>query len=142
MATLLFGLVSLGACGQPELIVPDIMSIVAILPSGGSVNISTDVQPAVYFSHPAADAEQVKSSLHLTCLGSPPCTAPTADACGAAAVDAVQSYESANQLGRLAPASQLDSNMCYAFVIDKGVAAEDSAVGSLPVQIRAVFQTE
>lgn len=133
--------VLLAACGDdPVVNVPETMGVVATFPTHGSVDIATDTQAYVYFSHPVRDAGAVQTALTLQCVGAPPCSTPSASAC--TAQPAVSVTVSADRYSaRVNPGQPLAATMCYALVISAGIASADDNVSALPSELRTAFQT-
>jgi hypothetical protein len=133
------------ACVDPEIVVPDVMTVVALLPSHGSVDIGVDVQPLIYFSHEAASQAEAEASFSLSCLGAPAlgsCNSPNATTCLQADVDATVDYDTVAQVARLTPTAPLQATTCYVLVVAAGLEASLGNVGPLPVEIRSSFITE
>lgn len=144
---LTLGLISCtAACGDPEIIVPDVMTIVALLPTHGSTNVSTDVETKVYFSHAPTGVATVSERITVNCLGSPDssgsCASPNSSSCLTASPPKTVTYDSAAQLAQLLPTSPLQSNICYVIVVSAGIESSERNVGPLPVDVRSSFRTE
>ena len=128
------------ACGDPEVILPDVLRVVTILPGHGQVDVREDVEAYVYFSHPVADIDAASRAIDLECLGAPPCTAPVADGCTQPVVS-VSFDDGSAKVARIVPSEPLASDTCYVTVVSEGIEAADPDVGALPVEVRASFQT-
>ncbi len=132
------------SCGEPQIVVPDVMTIVALLPTHGSTGVGIEVQPLLYLSHTAASASAVEAGFTLTCLG-----AAVADSCGEpyelACTDAnplvVVAYDATGQVARLVPDALLQPDTCYLLVVAAGIEANDANVGALPVDVESSFRT-
>lgn len=129
------------ACGDPEIIVPDILLVITVLPAHGSADISVDVEALVYFSHAVADTTGAAASLSVECLGDPPCATPTSPGNCPATTAATVVFEPNGQTAHIVPDAALAGNTCYAVVIAQGIEASDAEVGPLPVDIRSSFYT-
>jgi hypothetical protein len=139
-----FVLATLAACGEPQIIVPDVMTVVALLPTHGSSGVDLGVEPLVYLSHRAASTSQMEASFTLACLGAAvadSCGEPSAAACSSAQPPVVVSYDDAEQVARMVPDSALDGDTCYALTVAAGVEALESDVGPLPVDLTSEFRT-
>jgi len=133
--------VSLAACGEPEVVVPNVLQVVAILPNHGATDIGTAVEGRVYFSHQLKSAVAASTRVALTCLGTPPCNTPVQSGCGSVAeVPADISFE-VDQVAHLAPADPLGVNLCYRLSVTAGIEAADADVGPLGVTVLSDFQT-
>lgn len=119
---------------------PEVLTVLHVQPTHGSVDISTQVQPYVYFSHPVADTAAAGSRLRLGCLGGPPCSSPNTGACSAAPSVSVV-FGADAQVARLVPATSLQAATCYVVIVESQIEAAGGEVGPLPVEIRAAFQT-
>jgi hypothetical protein len=128
------------ACGDPEIIVPDLLSV-DILPSHGAVDISIDVEATVVFSHAVGDADAAAQSVSLACLGLPPCASPTSPS-SCPGTSATVTFDSGGRVARVAPDAPLARSTCYAVVVAQGVEANDANVGPLPADVRSSFYTE
>ena len=129
------------ACGDPEIVVPDVLSVVTVLPAHGSADISVDVEALVYFSHTVADSTAAAASLSIDCLGDPPCDVPTSPGSCPATTAATVVFEPNGQAAHINPDAPLVANTCYAIIIAQGIEASDPEVGPLPVDIRPSFFT-
>jgi len=128
------------ACGDPEVIVPETLGIVTILPTHGAADVQNDVVSYVYFSHSVADASAAARAINLECLGGAPCTNPVTSTCVAPSVT-VAFEDAGNQVASLTSSTALLDDTCYAIVVSAGIEAADSNVGPLPVDIRSAFKT-
>ena len=132
-------------CGDAEIIVPDVMTIVAILPTHGSADVSTDVEALVYFSHAASNAGTVLEHIGLSCLGGPDasdsCASPSGSCSLSAEPPATVTYDSATQVAKVVPLTQLESNSCFVLVVAAGIESSERNVGPLPVDVRSSFRT-
>ena len=141
---LVTGLTFGSACGDPQIVVPDVMTIVALLPSHGSTLVAPNVQALAYFSHPAASSAEVVGAFSLQCLGAPTngtCAQPDDTACSVAEPAATVTYDATTQVARLVPANPLQDNTCYVLIVSAGVESSEPNVGPLPVDVRSAFQT-
>ncbi|OGQ90171.1 MAG: hypothetical protein A2289_19935 [Deltaproteobacteria bacterium RIFOXYA12_FULL_58_15] len=129
------------ACGEPDITVPEVMSV-DFYPPNGSVAISVDVQGLLAFSHEVADPSAAAREISLTCLGSPSpsCLTPNEAGCTATA-QANVIFEPSGMQARVTATSSLLSNACYLYQVNGGVEAADDAVGDLPSDRRSVFRT-
>ena len=135
----------LAGCVTAEITVPDVMTVVAILPSHGAGDIDLDVQPLVYFSHTAFDAGTVERGLTLECVGSADptvgCAAPDSTGCGTTQVATTVTYDGSTQVARLVPDTPLAGGTCYVLVVAAGIDTTEPEVGPLPVEVRSSFRT-
>lgn len=130
-ARLLFPLLSLGlaACGDPAVILPETLGIVAFAPSHGAVGIDPQVAAAVVFSHPLpADAPL---DLHLRLER----VAPVQELVVALSLSEDRYAVLLDPQDTLAPANS------YRLWVGAGLAAEDPDVRPLPVDVAATFTT-
>jgi hypothetical protein len=132
-------LTSLVACGDPEIVVPDVLSV-DFHPPHGSVDISVDVQGLLFFTHPVADPAVAASGISLECLGTPnpTCASPISGCSTSARV----TFEPGNFEARVVPNASLQSNTCYVFKVAGGIEALDEHVGALPSERRSAFNTQ
>ncbi|MBI5510884.1 MAG: Ig-like domain-containing protein [Deltaproteobacteria bacterium] len=132
----------LGAgCGQPEVVVPEVLSIVSVLPAHGSIDIGPSVEALVYFSAPVKDAAAAAADVSLDCLGRAPCETAAVQGCpGASATVAVTTTLEVNQVVHLKPDAALAADTCYVIAIGAGIEAATSDVGPLPIEVRSSFQ--
>ena len=131
------------ACGDPEIVVPEVMGIVALFPGHGQIDVDPEVEVLAYFSHRASSEAEVTSAVSLACAGAPPCSEPNPTGCASSgAVSATVTYDPAGQLARLTPDAELESSRCYVVTIGSGLAAADDNVAPLPVDVRASFLTD
>jgi len=128
----------LAACGDPEIVVPDVLSV-TIMPAHGSIDISRDVEVLAYFSHPVADPAAAADQMSLQCLGAPPCSAPSSTCTGT--TETTVTFEANAQSAHLAPTVSLLATTCYRVSVGKGIKAGDPNVADLPVDITPVFVT-
>ena len=134
-------LVGVAACGEPEIVVPEVLSIVTVLPSHGATGVSTSVEALVYFSSAVKDATVATEELEVACLGRAPCADASGTGCAADPTVATTVTFEINQVAKLRPDVALTTNMCYGITISAGIEAADKNTGPLPVAIRSVFQT-
>jgi hypothetical protein len=132
-------LVGVAACGEPEIVVPEVLSIVTVLPSHGAADVSPDVEALVYFSSPVKNASAATEELAIECLGQAPCE--TADPADCADVVSTVTFE-INQVAKIKPNVILATNTCYGITIGAGIEAADKNVGRLPLAIRSDFKTK
>jgi len=128
------------ACGDPEIVVPDVLSV-TFLPPQGSIGISTDMEALVYFSHAIQTPTAVQGALSMVCLGSPPCAAENGQGCSADPTVATTITFELNQVAHVKPNQLLTANTCYSIRAAAGVEANDKNVGPLPVDFHSAFQT-
>ena len=134
-------LVGAAACGDPTIVVPEVLGIVTVLPSHGATDIATDVQALVYFSSPLKDTTAAARELTMECLGTPPCSSPVTSGCPAdPAVSAAVTFE-LNQVAHIAPDATLWRNTCYGINVGAGIEAADKDVGPLPLEVHSAFET-
>ncbi len=132
-------------CGEPTILIPDTMRVIAVAPSHGTVNVSVDVNAFMFLSHEPQSPTDAAAAVTIRCLGTPDedraCNAPLALGCPAVQT-ASSVYESGGGFIRVAPSAPLQANTCYVVSITEGVEAADANVGPLPVTVRSAFQTQ
>lgn len=128
------------ACGDPEIIAPETVAVVTILPTHGASDVEPDIIPLVYFSTPIGDTAGAAAAVKLTCLGAPPCSSPTAATC-VTPVATVVFEDARSQVATIRASAPLLDDTCYAIVVGSGIEAADADVGPLPVEIRSSFKT-
>ena len=128
-------------CGDPEIIVPEILSV-DFYPPHGSVQISVDVQGLVVFTHELAEPTSAAAEISLVCLGTPTtsCAAPEPRGCPASTTATV-TFDPGGMEARVAPGASLAANTCYAFLVNAGLEAESNDVSPLPNERRPAFRT-
>jgi hypothetical protein len=134
-------LAGVAACGDPTIVVPEVLSVVTVLPSHGATGVGIDVQPLIYFSSPLKDTTAAARALSLDCLGTPPCASAAGQGCLADPVVASTVTFEVNQVAHIVPDPALQGNVCYAINIAAGIDAADSDIGPLPLDIRSAFET-
>lgn len=138
-ATLWVLLSTAWACGEPEIRVPELLTVVTLVPSHGTRDVTPDAQGVVFFSHPIP-GDTTDDAFVLECLGVPPCASPTGT-CTASRIQLQAVLEPGRQVVRLTPVVSMDSNRCYRYTVFEGMTSTDEDVGKLPVAVRATFQT-
>jgi hypothetical protein len=139
--------VLIAACGDPEIIVPDVLSIVAILPSHGAIDVGPNTDALVYFSHAVAAPETLGDKITIECLGTAasasatPCATPAFAGCLAALVATEVDYRPDARLALVTHAAPLQATTCYALQVESGIASTEDEVGELPATIRSSFET-
>ena len=134
-------LLGVGACGDPTIMVPGVLSVVTVLPSHGATGISPSVEALVYFSSAVKSPTAAAEQLELDCLGVPPCGSANVATCvGNAFVSTTVTFE-INQVAKLKPDLSLTTNMCYGITVGAGIEAADNNIGPLPIDIHSAFET-
>ena len=132
--------ISLFACGDFEIVVPDVLSA-EVVPAHGSVNVSRDVEIFVFFSTGVADRDSALDDIVLECLGTPPCQQPTRSGCLIELPVLTRSFDGASQTARLVPDTSLQADTCFVVRVEEQIEAADANVGPIPAEIRSSFQT-
>lgn len=131
---------SAGACGEPEIVVPDVLTIVSIQPGHGTIDVAPETEGLVYFSHDVAEPALLDAKISIECLGTPPCSAPDGNGCGPALPTTVL-YPPEGRLARVTHVTPMSADTCYVLAVESGIASSEEQVGALPVTVRASFKT-
>lgn len=132
---------ALAGCGDPEIVVPEVLSV-DFYPPHGSVQIALDVQGLLEFTHEVADPDDAASKIALACLGTPAPTCATPELTGCpATTSAAVTFAPGSMEARVTPATALANNTCYVFTVEVGIEAKAKNVGALPSPRRSAFQT-
>lgn len=138
---LVFVMGVVAGCGDPQIVVPQVLSVVTILPSQGSTDITPTVEGLIYFSHPLASPETLADHVSLNCLGAPPCSQPDATSCATQAAQVTLSYDSTAFVVHVLPQAPLAASTCYQYVVGAGLTSSEKNVAPLPGEVDSSFQT-
>ena len=130
------------ACGDPEIVVPGVLSV-EFYPPNGSIGISTNVEGLIAFTHEVADVDAAAAAIELTCLGFPNGTSGCLEPAGGCTgtTSATVEFAPSGMEARVAPDPPLDNGTCYAYRVAGGIEAAAKNVGPLPSDRRSAFQT-
>lgn len=143
VAVLSFG--GQASCGPPTVIAPDVMQVVSIGPSHGTINISRTVTGFVFLSHDPVDATSATNAVSMQCVGTPHdergCNVPTTTGCPNTPLVTTTTFDANNGVVRIAADGRLQAGTCYVLIVAEGLAAADESVAALPVEVRSSFET-
>jgi hypothetical protein len=120
---------SLNACGDPQIILPQTLQIVTVAPPHGAIGIGVSVQVAVVFAHPLAPETDLGQVFGLSLFDS------------GVAVVTTNTLSDDRYSVTLTPAQPLTRATTYVIEIKAGLESSDNQVDPLPSAVRSSFTT-